>query len=117
MRIQDWKLKRNNDILAQVLLFVPGIEQSKVVQKTLSGAVYVQTIGVGTQYATIEILVTREELRLVNSAEADGALVSVEYRGVKYLGVIEAAPEWAAMMPGEWYTTTIKLLIEAVVNP
>ena len=52
----------------------------------------------------------------VNEAEADGALVSVVYRDVQYLGYIEEAPDWTEKIAGESYTATFKLLIDEEVS-
>lgn len=109
--IKNWKLSSGSTVLAQVLSFVPGIEQSKIVSKALDGTVHIQTIGAGTKYANISIFSSREEMDLVNKAEADGAFVSAVYREKKYSGYIQSAPSWEAVSRGEWYTATIKLLI------
>lgn len=112
MNVLLWKLKRSGRDIAQVKAFVPAIEQNKVIQRTLSGEVYVQTIGRGVRSASVTIFVTREELSLVNEAEADGALVSLVYRDTIYHGIIEAAVEWSAVVPGVWYDGQFRLLIE-----
>lgn len=115
MIIQDWKLTRNAVPIAQILTFVLGIDQTKVVSKSLDGAIYIQTIGQGVRYANVSIFSSRQEMAAVNSAEADGAVVSCVYRDRRYLGYIEAAPEWETVLPGEWYQASIKLLIEEEV--
>ena len=115
MSITQWKLIRNNVALAQIQSFVAGIEQEKLALKSLSGAIYIQTIGSGVKYAMVDVLVTRAEMALVNKAEADGAVISCTYRGRKYVGYIEAAISWSAVMAGEWYTGNFKLLIEEEV--
>lgn len=112
MNINDWKVKRDSTVLGQVLTFIPGLDQTKVVSKALDGTTYIQTIGTANPYSEIEILCDASQMRLVNAAEADGAVISAEYRGVRYFGYIEEPPTWNAVMPGEWYKTSIKLLIQ-----
>jgi hypothetical protein len=112
--INTWKLSRDSVAIAQILSFVTAIEQAKVTSKALDGTVYIQTIGTGTKYADVTILSTLEEKDAVNQAEADGAVVTVVYRDKRYAGYIEAAPEWDAQIPGEWYKGTLKILIEEV---
>lgn len=110
--IHTWKLSVDGSPIAQVLNFVSNIDQTKVVTKALDGTVYIQTIGNGVSYADIKILCSLEEKTLVNYAEADGAALTVVYRDKRYTGYIESAPLWNAEIPGEWYTATIKFLIE-----
>lgn len=112
MNVLDWKVTRGNLYLGQLKTFTPGISQSKVIQKTLSGEVYVQTIGIGLHTADVTIFVDREQLALINEAEADGALVSIVYRDKVYHGLIEEAVEWTAIIPGEWYDGSFIFLIE-----
>ena len=112
MNINDWKVKRDSTVMAQVLTFVPGLDQTNILSKALDGTVYIQTIGSANPYAEIEILCNAAQMRLVNSAEADGAVINAEYREVRYFGYIEEPPTWNAVMPGEWYKTSIKLLIQ-----
>lgn len=117
MSITDWKLSRDSVTLAQILTFLgPKIEQTKVTTKALDGSVYIQTIGTGTKYADVTIFATRDEMPAVNEAEADGALVSIVYRDVQYLGYIEEAPDWTEKIAGENYTATFKLLIDEEVS-
>lgn len=117
MNITDWKLSRGSVTLAQILTFLgPKIEQTKVTNKALDGSVYIQTIGTGAKYADVTIFATRDEMPAVNEAEADGALVSIVYRDVQYLGYIEEAPDWTKKIAGENYTATFKLLIDEEVS-
>lgn len=111
MSVKEWKLSSGSTVLAQVLSFVPGIEQSKIVSKALDGTVHIQTIGEGTKYASVSIFSSREEMNLINKAEADGAFVTVVYRDKKCSGYIESAPSWNTVVPGEWYSASIKFLI------
>lgn len=115
INIHSWKLSRDSVTLAQVLSFLPGINQTKVISKALDGSIYIQTIGTGTKQASVTIFATREEMPAVNSAEADGALVSLVYRNIQYLGYIEEAPEWSVIIPGEGYASTFTLLIDEEV--
>ncbi len=114
--VKTWKLSRDTAILAQILNFLPGLEQTKVMAKALDGSVYIQTIGLPIKYANISILASRDEIAAVSQAEADGALVSCVYRGVRYLGYIEGAIEWEAIQTGYWYHTNFRLLIEEEVS-
>ena len=116
MSIDNWKLSRNSVVLAQILSFLPGKSQTKVVSKALDGSVYIQTIGSATRHAAVTIFATRDEMPAVNDAEADGAVVSVVYRDKQYLGYIEEAPDWTDKEPGEYYTGTFTLLIEEEVS-
>ena len=112
----EWKLSLEGAVLAQILSYIPGIEQTKVISKALDGSVYMQTIGTGNPYADITILSTRTEMEAVNQAEADGLYLTAVYREKVVMGYIEARPEWDAAEPGEWYTTSIKLLIAEEVS-
>lgn len=116
MNIETWKLSRNSVVLAQVLSFLPGKSQTKVVTKALDGSIYIQTIGSATRNAAVTIFATRDEMPAVNDAEADGAVVSIVYRDTQYLGYIESAPDWSDKEPGEYYTGTFTLLIEEEVS-
>lgn len=114
--INSWKLSRDSVTLAQILNFLPSIDQVKVTSKALDGSIYIQTIGTGTKQASVTIFATRTEMPAVNAAEADGALVSVVYRDKRYLGYIEAAPDWSAVIYGEGYTGSFNLLIDEEVS-
>lgn len=116
MKIEGWKVKLNNKVLAQVLGFIHGIEQSKIVSKALDGTIHIQTIGAGTKHASVAIACTREECALIDKAEADGSLVNVTYRDKQYSGYIESALSWSAIIPGEWYKATFRLLILTEVD-
>lgn len=113
--ISTWKLSRDSVTLAQILNFLPSVDQVKVTSKALDGSIYIQTIGTGTKQAAVTIFATRAEMPAVNDAEAEGALVSVMYRDKQYLGYIEAAPDWSAITTGEAYTASFNLLIDEEV--
>ncbi len=115
MNVQDWKVKYNGQIVAQVLRFTPNITSTKVLTKALDGTVYVQTLGSGLKCAAVEILCTMDEMEVVNLGESEGGVFTVYYRGKTRIGYIEEQPEWEAVSPGEWYKTTITLLIEEEV--
>lgn len=110
--IENWKVKYNGDILGQVLSFIKSLNQTKVTTKSLDGTIHIQTIGSPTTVATISVFSSKEEMDLMNKAEADGACIDVTYRGVTYSGYIEGKPQWQAVHPGKWYSATITLLIE-----
>ena len=116
MNINDWKLSLEGVVLAQILTYLPGIEQNKVITKALDGSFYIQTIGTGNPYADISIFASRLQMEAINQAEADGVYLTAVYREKTVMGYIEAKPEWDAAEPGEWYTTTIKLLIAEEVS-
>lgn len=112
----DWKLSLEDVVLAQILKYLPGIEQNKVVTKALDGSFYIQTIGTGNPYADITIFASRLQMEAINQAEADGVYLTAVYRDHRVMGYIEAAPTWTDEEPGEWYTATIKLLIAEEVS-
>lgn len=116
MNIHDWKVTYNNEIIAQVLSFVPNVVGNKILTKSLDGTVYIQTVGVGLKNAAVEMLCSREQIDLVNMAEAEGGVITAVYRDKTYIGYFEEAPEWEAVSPGEWYKTTMTLLIEEEVR-
>ena len=116
MNINDWKLSIDGTVLAQILTYIPGIDQVKVTSKALDGSVYIQTIGTGGKYANIKIFASRLQMEAINQAEADGVYLTAVYREKTVMGYIEAPPEWDAEEPGEWYSSTIKLLIAEEVS-
>lgn len=116
MSISSWKMSVDSVVLAQVLKFIPSIDQVKVTSKALDGSIYIQTIGTGTKQADVTIFALRDDISDINQAEADGAVVSVVYRDTQYLGYIDEAPDWEEKEAGESYTATIKLLIEEEVS-
>lgn len=116
MNVNDWKLSLEGVVLAQILKYIPGIEQNKVVTKALDGSFYIQTIGTGNPYADVTILASRLQMEAINQAEADGVYLTAVYREHTVMGYIETAPSWTDEEPGEWYTTTIKLLIAEEVS-
>lgn len=116
MNIHEWKITYDNKVVGQVLSFVRNVGSNKVLTRALDGTVYIQTIGSSLPYADITILCSREEKDIVNLAEAEGGVITAKYRGKIYIGYIEEQPEWEAQSPGEWYTTSIRLLIEEEVS-
>lgn len=110
--IETWKLTRGSQDLGQILSFVKGIEQKKVLSKALDGTIYIQTIGLGTANASISLFLTRAQVDLLNLAEADGAAVKAVYRGKYYIGYIQETPKYNATYPGQYYSTDITLLYE-----
>lgn len=117
MNIQDWKVKTTAEgAIAQVKNLILGLQQSKVLQKSQSGRIYIQTIGDPLEFATVEILCTQEEIEKVNSAEAAGEVVSVHYKGIDYVGYIQDRPEWSVVIHGRWYTSSIIILVQEKVT-
>lgn len=112
--VNDWKVTCDDVVIGQVLSFVLGVEQKKIVSKALDGTVYIQTIGSPIQRAEVSVFCSREEKLLMDHAEASASLIQVTYRDELYLGYIEAAPQWQTSYPGKWYSATITLLIEEV---
>lgn len=111
-KVETWKLTRDGQEIAQILSFVKGIEQRKILSKALDGTIYIQTIGLGTANAQISLFLTREQIDLLNLAEADGAAVKAVYRDKYYIGYISEAPKYNAVYPGQYYSTDITLLYE-----
>ena len=116
INVHDWKVTYNNEIIAQVLSFTPNITGNKVLTKALDGTVYIQTVGGALKHAAVQMLCNREQIDTVNLSEAEGGIVTVVYRDKTYIGYFEEAPEWEAVSPGEWYKTTMTLLIEEEVR-
>ena len=116
MNIHDWKVKYNGQDVAQILRFTPNITSTKVLTKALDGTVYIQTIGTGLKHAAIELLCTLEQIDIINAGESEGGVFTATYRGKTRVGYIEEQPEWEAVVPGEWYKTTITFLIEEEVE-
>ena len=110
--VENWKVMYNGDILGQVLSFMKRLSQTKVTSQSLDGTVYIQTIGRPVKVATISVFSSKEEMELMNEAEADGACIDVIYRGATYSGYVDGGLNWQAIHPGKWYNATITLLIE-----
>lgn len=115
MNIEDWKLSKGSEILAQVLSCLPGLEQTKNVTKALDGSVYIQTIGRPNTYVALTIFASRDKMHSINQAEADNTLLTAVYREKRYSGYIEEPPSWNPVELGAWYAADIKLLIETEV--
>lgn len=116
MMIENWKLSRDSVALAQILSFVPSVEQTQVLSKALDGSVYIQTIGSMLKFANVSIFANNEEIKLIDKAAADGALISCVYKDTQYLGYMEDIPDWSTLQAGVWYHSNIKLLIEEEVS-
>lgn len=116
MNIHTWKLSRDNLPIAQVLRFMPNIDQTMVVTNSLDGTPYIQTIGSGRDYAEVTIFSSFEEMKKVNKAWSEGAVLSLIYKSTQYIGYIKEAPSWEATYPGQWYQSTINFLIEGEVS-
>lgn len=114
--INTWKLKNGNNIIGQVLSFEKSVDRSKIVSKSLNGTIYIQTLGNGTTYADSTIFCSALQRDALNLAEALGSLLTLTYRDQNYVGYIEDVPEWETNAPGEWYTATIKFLIEGTIT-
>lgn len=112
MDIHSWKVSRDGVVLAQIEYFMYGLEPNKVVAKALDGTVYVQTVGVATKIANVSVHCTREEKYLMDLANADGAQLSIAYRGMRYYGFIEEEIDWDATVPGEWYHGDFKFIVD-----
>lgn len=115
MNVHEWKVSFDNTVMGQVLSFVKALEQVKITSKALDGTVYIQTVGSPTVTATVSVFSSKEEMELLNEAEAAGARISVVYRGVTYLGYIESKLQWQTVYPGKWYNASMTLLIEEEV--
>lgn len=101
----------NNKRLADVLTFVPGLEQNKVINRLYNGSYQIQTIGNPASYFDVEIFIYRTEMDLINLAEARAEVLLVSYNGLTYVGCIEAPVQWDPVIKGESYKGKIKFLI------
>jgi hypothetical protein len=115
MSIRDWKVYFDSEVVGQVLSFKPAIDQTMIVTKSLSGGIYIQTIGTGTKTAKVEVFVTNEERDAINNAQSIGGLISIVYSGKQYVGYIEEPPDWSEKYPGKYYTAELSFLIEEEV--
>lgn len=115
INVHDWKVKYDSKEVAQVLRFTPNVAGTKIMAKALDGTVYIQTIGSVLKHAAVEILCTFDEMEIINLGEASGGVFTVSYRGKIRIGYIEEQPEWEAVVPGEWYKSTVTFLIEEEV--
>ena len=52
----------------------------------------------------------------INELAASASLIGVTYRDSTYYGYIEEDVSWDAIIPGEWYKGSFKLLIESEVS-
>lgn len=110
-----WKVRKPDEtILAQVLRCEPYVDGGKAVHKALNGAIYIQSIGSGSEKLKLKILCeslhTKYEMDLMNDG---GYLLSVVYRGIKYFGYIEEKLiSWTPEVPGEMYSGTCTFVID-----
>lgn len=113
MNYNEWKVKNEDGlIVGQVLKFEKGKERNKLVQTALSGVRYIQTIGTPTDYADVDVFCTAEQRDLLNFLEATGSYIQILYKSNRYYGYIDEAPDWNTERPGEYYTASIKFLID-----
>lgn len=104
----DWHLDKDGTELARVLNFTPAAERAKVFTRLLDGSCLAQTIGDVTERAAVTLLVnSMEQLRAVNRAEAECALLTLRYRGTDYQGYLVDKPKWTPVIRGSVYTGAV----------
>lgn len=111
MDVSLWKVKKDSTIIGQVLTFDYNFDRHKIVQGSLGGQTYVQTVGTRRPYGNVKVFCSTVERQRLNTHESTGAYITVQYRNHIYGGYIDDVPEWETVEPGEWYQCTIKLWI------
>ena len=109
----NWNLTTEaGDELAKVLNFTPALERTKILSKLYGGGYLVQTVGEPSKRPAATILVENmAQLRAVNAAEAESAVLRLTYSGTVYIGYIVAAPKWTAVIRGRVYTAPIEFAV------
>ena len=109
----NWNLTtQTGSELAKVLNFTPALERTKILSKLYGGGYLAQTVGDPSKRPAATILVENmAQLRAVNEAEANCALLRLTYSGVVYIGYIVAAPKWTAVIRGSVYTAPIEFAV------
>ena len=98
--------------LAKVLNFTPALERSKIMSKLYGGGYLAQTVGVPSERPAATILVENmAQLRAVNDAEANCAVLRLTYSGVVYIGYIFDKPKWTPVIRGRVYTAPIEFAV------
>lgn len=110
--VNTWAISRNGTRIGQVLRFEPSWDERSVISKSLGGTIYYQTIGSAVRTADVQAYATFEEKELFNKAKADGASITLVYRGVTYIGYPESMPSWSPLYPHEHYVGSFKMLIQ-----
>lgn len=114
----NWTLKTTAGTeLAKVLNFTPALDRAKVLTKLYGGGYLAQTMGEPALQPTVNILVeSMAQLRAVNAAEAECALLRLSYAGSTYVGYIVAAPVWTPIVYGKVYTAPITFAVTEEVS-
>ena len=95
-------------VLCEVMNVVYGYERNKIVQRLYGGGYMFQTVGEKSKRFKLTIRVwSQAEMKAVNEAEADAQPLILNYKGERYIGIIEDAPNWTAKVRGEVYTASV----------
>ncbi len=119
INVNEWKVRDpSGKTLAQVLTCEPFIVGGKATHKALNGAVYIQSIGSGTENLKLSILCEDLTSKVtIDHLNDDGFMFNVTYRGLRYYGYIEEPiVQWSTIVPGSIYTGTCILIIDHVVE-
>lgn len=116
--IHLWKLKSGDKILGQVLQCIPRKRSQKATHYALNGAVYIQQLGAGSQILELKLFVeSQEDLLEIDRNNCTGGLLSVYYKGVLYVGVIDGEmPEVEEQEKGRNYIATINFIVTNAVE-
>lgn len=116
MNYTDWKLRYDDDILGQILRFEKSKTRNKIISKSIGGGIYIQTVGTPYDIVEMDVFCTFDQRDMLNEHEAIGSLLTASYAGHVYTGFIEDEPTWNTDRAGEYYTATIKFIIEERVE-
>lgn len=112
------ELLRNSDstvLSINVATVYPKKDTTQVINKLLSGAYHVQTIGVAPTKVIAEVTATRVNMLLINGYQATGEDLKIIYKGYYYIGFIEEQPDWE-LIGNSLYSTTLTLLSSSEGN-
>jgi len=104
--------KQNGTVVCEVMNVVFGYDRNKVVQRLYGGGYIYQTLGEKTGKFKLTIRVwSQDEMKAVNEAEADATPLILDYKGARYLGIIDDAPNWNSKVRGEVYTAAVRFAV------
>lgn len=113
--ITDWKVSYNDEVVAQVLTFLPKYETTKIVNQLYDGSYQIQNVGYTRKKAEVTILVeSRKAQESMEMAAATAALITLRYRDKIYRGYISESISWSAEIPGQYYSGSFTFLIDEV---
>ena len=101
----------NGNKIADVLTFIQGLDQTKIISRLYDGSVQIQTVGTPISYADVEIFVYSDTMDDVNTAEVQANLLRISYKDIIYSGYIESPVDWEPIIKGNSYRGKIKFLI------